>query len=172
MPRHLHLVGSEDNSHQPGEDHAAGFIMIVDDRATARSLLLGLARSIERGIRVECFSEPKAALGRATERTPDLIITDYNMPGMNGVEFVKRIRTAPNLADTPIVMVTVVEDRGVRYQALEAGATDFLTRPIDPLECLTRCRNLLALRRSQKALADRINQLEEQVLQVSSPTEN
>jgi len=99
--------------------------------------------------------------------TPDLIITDYRMPGMDGIEFTRRIRAERRLADVPIIIVTVVEDRQVRYQALENGATDFLTRPIDPQECRARCLNLLALRRSQKMVSDRAQWLEEQVMQAT-----
>ena len=144
-----------------------GFVMIVDDRGTARSLLEGLARSLDQGLLVESYADPKQALARVAELTPDLIISDYRMPGMDGVEFTRRLRALPKLVDVPIVIVTVVEDRQIRYQALEAGATDFLTRPIDPQECRARCRNLLALRRSQRVVTERAKWLEEQVMQAT-----
>ncbi len=169
QPR-LHAVntGSANDSEPPAhEDWGTGFVMIVDDRGTARSLLEGLARSIEPGLRVESFAEPQAALDRAAHSTPDLIISDYRMPGMDGVEFTRRLRAMPRLEEVPIVIVTVVEDRQIRYQALESGATDFLTRPIDPQECRARCRNLLTLRRSQKIVSDRAKWLEDQVMQAT-----
>jgi two-component system response regulator RpfG len=169
QPR-LHAVntGSANDSEPPAhEDWGTGFVMIVDDRGTARSLLEGLARSIEPGLRVESFAEPQAALERAAQSTPDLIISDYRMPGMDGVEFTRRLRAMPRLEEVPIVIVTVVEDRQIRYQALESGATDFLTRPIDPQECRARCRNLLTLRRSQKIVSDRAKWLEDQVMQAT-----
>jgi two-component system response regulator RpfG len=149
------------------EKENSGFVIIVDDRPTARSLLMGLARSLEQGLHVECFADPVAALDRAIAQTPDLIISDYRMPGMDGIEFIRRLREVPKLFEVPIVMVTVVEDRQIRYQALESGATDFLTRPIDPQECRARCRNLLALRRSQKNVLDRAKWLEDQVMQAT-----
>ena len=139
-------------------------IVIVDDRSTARSLLEGLARTLEPGVIVESYADPLDALTQMQVDTPDLIITDYRMPGMDGIEFTRRIRAERRLADVPIIIVTVVEDRQVRYQALENGATDFLTRPIDPQECRARCLNLLALRRSQKLVADRALWLEDQVM--------
>jgi two-component system response regulator RpfG len=165
----LHVVNSRSDKDMPTqrENGDAGFIMIVDDRPTARSLLMGLARSIEQGLHVECFADPLAALDRAMEQTPDLIISDYRMPEMDGIEFIRRLRSVPKLKEIPLVMVTVVEDRQVRYQALESGATDFLTRPIDPQECRARCRNLLALRRSQKSVIDRAKWLEDQVMQAT-----
>ncbi len=138
-------------------------VLIVDDRSTARSLLEGLAKSLEPGVIVESFAEPQEALERLQHATPDLIITDYRMPGIDGIEFTRRVRAEKRLADVPVIIVTVVEDRQIRYQALENGATDFLTRPIDPQECRARCINLLALRRHQKLLNDRAQWLEDQV---------
>ncbi len=142
-------------------------VVIVDDRGTARSLLEGLARTLEPGVIVESYADPQDALAQMQLSTPDLIITDYRMPGMDGIEFTRRIRSERRLADVPIIIVTVVEDRQIRYQALENGATDFLTRPIDPQECRARCLNLLALRRSQKMVTDRALWLEEQVMQAT-----
>ncbi len=142
-------------------------VVIVDDRSTARSLLEGLARTLEPGVIVESFADPLDALERMYHTPPDLIITDYRMPGMDGIEFTRRIRAERLLTEIPVIIVTVVEDRQIRYQALENGATDFLTRPIDPQECRARCLNLLALRRSQKMVADRAQWLEEQVMQAT-----
>ena len=142
-------------------------VVIVDDRSTARSLLEGLAKSLEPGIVVESFAEPQLALEHMQTSIPDLIITDYRMPGMDGIEFTRRIRAQKNLADVPLIIVTVVEDRQIRYQALENGATDFLTRPIDPQECRARCINLLALRRNQKIVSNHSQWLETQVLQAT-----
>ena len=142
-------------------------VVIVDDRSTARSLLEGLARTLEPGVVVSSFADPLEALAHMQVETPDLIITDYRMPGMDGIEFTRRVRAERRLSDVPLIIVTVVEDRQVRYQALENGATDFLTRPIDPLECRARCLNLLTLRRSQKVVADRAQWLEEQVMQAT-----
>ena len=142
-------------------------VVIVDDRSTARRLLEGLAQALEPGVVVDSFDDPQEALVFLQEVTPDLIISDYRMPGMDGIEFTRRIRAERRLADVPVVIVTVVEDRQIRYRALENGATDFLTRPIDPQECRARCLNLLALRRSQKVIADRAQWLEEQVAQAT-----
>ncbi|HSW52757.1 MAG TPA: HD domain-containing phosphohydrolase, partial [Sulfuricaulis sp.] len=139
-------------------------VVIVDDRSTARSLLEGLARTLEPGVVVESFADPLEALAQMQRVTPDLIISDYRMPGMDGIEFTRRVRAERRLADVPLIIVTVVEDRQIRYQALENGATDFLTRPIDPQEYRARCLNLLTLRRSQKMLADRAQWLEDQVM--------
>jgi len=165
----LRIVYSSTSSapHRDTRARGAARVVIVDDRSTARSLLEGLARTLEPGIIVESYADPVDALMQMQHDAPDLIITDYRMPGMDGIEFTRRIRSERRLADVPIIIVTVVEDRQIRYQALENGATDFLTRPIDPQECRARCLNLLALRRSQKLLSDRAQWLEDQVLQAT-----
>ncbi|OLE19638.1 MAG: two-component system response regulator [Betaproteobacteria bacterium 13_1_20CM_3_63_8] len=93
----------------------------------------------------------------------DLVLVDYMMPDMDGIEFVKRLRALPGYEHVPIVMITVHDDRKVRYAALDAGITDFLTKPVDARECLARCRNLLTLRRQQLVLEDRRRLLEHMV---------
>jgi two-component system response regulator RpfG len=99
----------------------------------------------------------------ATRHVSDLVLVDYMMPDMDGIEFVQRLRALPGYEHVPIVMVTVHDDRKVRYAALDAGITDFLTKPVDARECLARCRNLLTLRRQQLALEDRRRLLEHMV---------
>mgnify|MGYP001035787853 FL=1 len=151
----------EENPHARNASRA----VIVDDRGTARSLLEGLARSLEPGIVVESFGDPQDALAHLRTCVPDLVISDYRMPGMDGIEFTRRIRSEARLAGVPIIIVSVVEEREIRRLALESGASDFLTRPIDPQECRARCLNQLRLSRSQKQLAQRARQLEQQILQ-------
>jgi len=85
----------------------------------------------------------------ARKHPVDMVLTDYKMPSLDGIEVIRRLRRIFGYEDVPIVCITVVNDREVRYRALEAGATDFLIRPIDRLECGARCRNLLSLRRHE-----------------------
>ncbi len=82
---------------------------------------------------------------------------------MNGIELASRLRGFAGYEHVPFVMVTVREDRKVRYDALDAGITDFLNKPIDTRECLARCRNLVTLRRQQLILEDRRRMLETMV---------
>ena len=93
--RPLRIVPSA-NSSTPTRDvrpRGRARVVIVDDRSTARSLLEGLARTLEPGISVESFSDPFDALAQMQLNTPDLIISDYRMPGMDGIEFTRRIRS-------------------------------------------------------------------------------
>jgi two-component system response regulator RpfG len=135
----------------------------VDDQSTGRKILERLVLDITPELLVESFTDPHKALERIRDQTPDLILADYKMPIMDGLEFTKRVRAIPACGDVPLVIVTVVQDIQVRYKALEAGATDFLTRPVDQYECQARCRNLLALRKQQQIVKDRAKWLEDQV---------
>ena len=139
------------------------FVVIVDDQSTGRKILERLVLDITPEVLVESFTDPHKALERIRDQTPDLILADYKMPIMDGLEFTKRVRAIPACGDVPLVIVTVVQDIQVRYKALEAGATDFLTRPVDQYECQARCRNLLALRKQQQIVKDRAKWLEDQV---------
>jgi two-component system response regulator RpfG len=140
------------------------FIVIVDDQSTGRKILERLVLSITPELLVESFADPHKAVERIRDQTPDLILADYKMPILDGLEFTKRVRAIPACRDVPLVIVTVVQDVQIRYKALEAGATDFLTRPVDQYECQARCRNLLALRKQQQIVKDRAKWLEDQVV--------
>ncbi|WP_070104893.1 response regulator [Thiolapillus brandeum] len=129
-------------------------MVIVDDQATGRTILESIISAISPKITCRAFADAREALACCTTRVPDLLITDYKMPGMNGVELTRAVRNLPKGADVPVVVVTVVNDRKIRYESLEAGATDFLSRPFDHYECQARCRNLLLLHQHQKEAAD------------------
>jgi len=111
-------------------------------------------------VMVEGFGRPVDAVVWATRHVADLVLIDYMMPEMNGIELAKRLRALPGYEHVPIMMVTAHDDRKVRYDALDAGVTDFLIKPVDARECMARCRNLLTLRRQQLALEDKRRLLE------------
>ncbi|MFT4607630.1 MAG: two-component system response regulator RpfG [Urechidicola sp.] len=138
-------------------------VLVVDDESTGRSILTKIIQQAEKDISVEAFDNPLEAIKWLDTNHPDLIITDYRMPGINGVEFIKKIRAKDNCHDIPIMMITVVSEKEVRYDALDAGATAFLTRPIDQIECRTSCRNLLKLHEQQSIIQDRADWLARQV---------
>lgn len=138
-------------------------VLIVDDESTGRAILAKIIQQTEEDIIVKSFDNPAGALEWLDNNHPDLIITDYRMPEINGVEMIKLIRSRPDCQDIPIMMITVVSEKSVRYEALEAGATAFLTRPIDQIECRTSCRNLLKLQEQQSIIQDRADWLARQV---------
>jgi two-component system response regulator RpfG len=137
-------------------------VLILD--SSARSLLDSLARTLEPGICVDSFSDPQQALAHLQQTPPDLMLCNHHLPDLDGVAFIRHARA---LSDAPMLIATLAEDRHSRQQALESGASDVLARPLDPLEFRARCRNLLALRRSQQAQAERGQWLEAQVMQAT-----
>ncbi|HEB95847.1 MAG TPA: response regulator [Sedimenticola thiotaurini] len=138
-------------------------VLIIDDQSISRMILEELIRSIDREIQVESFASPVKALEWAKGNSHDLVITDFKMPHMDGIEFTHWFRQIPSCVDIPLVIITCVDEKSVRYRALEAGATDFLSKPIDHYECRARCRNLLQLRRQQQIIKDRARWLEQEV---------
>lgn len=141
-------------------------IVIVDDDQDSVSLLLQMLSSLE-GYSTICFTEPHKGLEWCAWSDPDLVILDYAMPGMDGIEFLRRFRALEGKRDIPLLMVTVVHEKSVRYQALEMGATDFLTKPVDSIELVARVKNMLALRRSHKQLSDLAGWLAQEVSKVT-----
>jgi PAS domain S-box-containing protein len=138
-------------------------VAIVDDRATNVKILERLAYTLSDSIEVRIFDRPQKALDTGADAPPDLLITDFNMPELDGAEFLRRFRAIPACADVPVIVITSYEDRDLRYQALEAGATDFLLSPLDHHEFRVRSRNLLTLRRQQLQLKERASALEQKI---------
>lgn len=136
-------------------------VVIVDDQATDRQILEQLTRNLAADIDVHAFRAPSDALAWLRHHQPDLLLVDYRMPEMDGVAFIRACADIPSCAGIPIVVITVVHDSELRYQVLEAGATDFLTKPLDLQECQVRCRNLLTLRRQQLIISRHARRLAE-----------
>jgi PAS domain S-box-containing protein len=136
-------------------------IVVIDDRVTNRNILAKLASSLGNDVTVRAFDDAASALDWTTENTPDLIITDFKMPRLDGAEFIRAIRQRPQCFDVPVIVVTVYEDREFRYKALEAGASDFLISPVDHHEFRVRVQNLLTMRRQQEIIRRRALTLEE-----------
>jgi len=139
---------------------ARNTVMVVDDQSTSRAILEQVVRTLDERVVVEGFARPVDAVVWATRHVADLVLVDFMMPDMDGIELVGRLRALPGYEHVPIVMVTGQDDKKVRYAALDAGITDFLTKPVDARECLARCRNLLTLRRQHLALEDKRRLLE------------
>lgn len=138
-------------------------IMIVDDQVLSRQIFKRIIASVEPDADFVMCASGEEALNHAREKAPDLVLTDYRMNGMNGIALMFALRAMPTCEDVPIVMITAVQDNEIRYQALELGATDFLRKPIDPIECRVRCRNLLRMRQQQHLIRERAEVLEERI---------
>jgi two-component system response regulator RpfG len=138
-------------------------VLIIDDLFSSRLLLAEIVRQIDGKLNLELFDTPSRALEFARNNRVDMVLTDYKLPEFDGIELVKQLRGLSHCVDIPIVVITVVDDRKVRYDALEAGATDFLIKPLDEHETRARCANLLELRRHKIVLTDQARVLQYQV---------
>lgn len=145
------------------ENSVAPLVVVIDDEFTSRLILDKVLRSVQKNIIVKTFADPIAALAWIKGNQPDLIIVDYLMSGMTGLEAVQQMRRIYSLEGVPIVVVTSLEERDIKYQVLESGATDFIIKPIDPYECRVRCRNMLHMRLQQKIILNRSQFLEQRI---------
>lgn len=137
-------------------------VLIIDDSVINLTLIKALVLKLG-----ECdpvlFDNPLTALDWCREHVPDLVIVDYMMPDMDGLQFINAFRGLHGRDEIPVLMITANDQKDVRYEALLGGANDFLTKPIDRIEFSARARNMLALRQGQKFLADRAEHLAELV---------
>lgn len=122
----------------------SGRILIVDDESSAVKALETLMR--REGFELRIATNGTAALAECASFRPDLVLLDILMPGMNGYEVCKRIKETPETRLTPVVLITGLSDSESRIRGINAGADDFLSKPIDYNELLARTRSLLKLK--------------------------
>lgn len=137
-------------------------ILMVDD---SKLNLLVYREALKKLDDVECvtFTSSAQALEWCELHTPDVVVVDYNMPAPDGLQFIEQFRRNPANTVVPIVMVTGEQQRDLRYRALQLGASDFLTKPVDVIEFRARIQNMLALADGRKKLADRAAWLAQEV---------
>ncbi len=142
-------------------------ILAVDDTPTNLALIERLLAKLP-GVETLALEDPVLALDWCAENRPDLILLDYMMPALDGLEFMRRLQALPGRAATPVIMITADLEREVRYQALELGARDFLNKPLDAAEFTARVKNQLALIDAERKLADRAAWLAEEVAKATA----
>jgi putative two-component system response regulator len=136
--------------------------LIIDDNTTSLMLLKQLVSRVD-GCEVTAFSDPAEAVRQLGHLEFDIALVDFTMPEFNGVEVIRQIRSMEKHRGVPVVMVTAENERATRLEAFDAGTTDFLTKPIDPVEFKARVRNLLALRKAEVKASDLAKRLTEQI---------
>ncbi|MBI3630552.1 MAG: response regulator, partial [Candidatus Rokubacteria bacterium] len=119
-------------------------ILVVDDTSRNVKLLADLLAA--KGYTVATADSGPAALKQIESEPPDLVLLDVVMPGMTGYEVCRKIRENPATGILPVVMVTALDPAEERVNGLEAGADDFLTKPINQPELLARVRSLLRIK--------------------------
>jgi signal transduction histidine kinase len=136
---------------EPEIEHP-GRVLVVDDVAANTRLMSGILRIA--GYEVDVANDGLAALSHleTAEEVPDVVLLDVMMPGMDGFEVCRRIKSAPETAGVQVVMVTALNETRDRVQALEAGADDFLNKPVDNLEVVARVKSLVRIKRQRDDL--------------------
>ncbi len=147
-----------------------GRILIVDDiEANIRVLTVRLEAEY---YQVICAMNGQSAIQMAREQSPDLILLDVMMPGMDGFETCRRLKNDPITQHIPVIMVTALDGQDDRVRGLQAGADDFLSKPIDDIALFARVRSLLRLNAGLEELRSHmaLNQITEDLTDSSALT--
>jgi signal transduction histidine kinase len=139
-----------DQEQMPESTTASGRILVVDDQpANLRVVSTLLSRN---GYDVVPAGTGNEALEQALAHTPDLVLLDMLMPGMDGFELLEEMRRHPSLQDMPVIFLTAAQDRELLLRAFDSGAVDYVTKPFIPEELLARVGAHVALKQARDRL--------------------
>jgi len=150
-------------SRQPS--HGAPIVLVVDDGETNRALVLAYLSDLD--CRLRTAEDGPSALAAIEAEPPDLVLLDVQMPGMDGYEVCRRIKARPRGRLLPVVMLTALDHANDRVLALESGADDFMTKPVDRVELVARVRSALRL----KAVYDNLDSAEQVIFSLAAAVE-
>jgi signal transduction histidine kinase len=153
----LQNAGRSGRGHRASDTNSPGLVLIVDD-IPANVRLLASILKIAGFNTISAESGPQA-LEMLNEHSPDVMLLDVMMPDMDGFEVCQLVRSNPATEFLPVVMVTALHDTKDRLKALEVGADDFLTKPVDNVEVVARVKSLLRVKRQQDALTTAYDEL-------------
>ncbi len=138
-------------------------ILIVDDNSENLSLLMRMLW--QDGFRALAAESGEQTLEILEHTLPDLFLIDIMMPGMDGYELTRRIRSDAKTSDLPIIMVTSLTSKEDRLKSVKAGANDFVSKPVDKVELRVRMNSLLKMKQAQDAIKRHKEHLEEMIYQ-------
>ncbi|HKG53979.1 MAG TPA: response regulator, partial [Anaerolineales bacterium] len=130
-------------------------VLIVDDDLTARETLVAMLEGEHYDLQLA--KDGTQALQMLEQIQPDLILLDVMMPGMDGYEVCRRVRSTPQFAEVPIILLTALDDRASLVRGIESGADDFLSKPADRRELTARVRTITRLNRYRTLMEQREN---------------
>ena len=139
----------------PSADATPATVLVVDDEAWNRMLAEAILE--DDGYRIVTADDGEEALARVAEERPDAILLDVMMPRLDGFEVCRRLKSSRRTFFIPVMMLTALADAESKIQGLEAGADDFLNKPINRIELRTRLRSLLRIRRLRNELDSTAN---------------
>lgn len=142
-------------------------VLMIDDNELNLAVYRNALKPVD-GVNCIEFTSSQAALEWSRRHEADVVLVDYDMPGQNGLEFIEHFRQLGGSAEIPIIMITGLSERDIRYRALDLGAADFLTKPVDIAEFRARIRNMLALSDGRKKLANRARWLASEVARATA----
>src|ERR1700681_3193347 len=130
--------------------HTRDQIMAVDDQPETLKLLEDMLR--QRGYLVRSFPRGRLALAAASQRPPDLILLDINMPEMNGYEVCERLKSTEEVSGSPVIFLSALNETQDKVKAFRSGAVDYISKPFQFEEVHARVETHLKLHELQRAL--------------------
>jgi putative two-component system response regulator len=140
-------------------------VLVVDDGAANRQLMEAYLAEID--CTVLMADNGSTALSLIAETSPDLVLLDVQMPDMDGYEVCRSIKAGPKGRLLPVVMITALNSTGDRVRALEAGADDFMSKPVERVEVVARVRSALRL----KSVYDTLDSAEQVIFALATAVE-
>ncbi len=143
------------------DDTAVPYILIVDDNRSDLCLLEAILRS--HGLKSYSLTNPTEVFERCRAAQPEVILLDISMPEMNGFQVCTQLKNDPQLSDIPILFLTAMGEVADKIRGFKAGGSDFLVKPYEPSELIARVSTQINLRRTQRELACRNQELKEEI---------
>jgi two-component system, OmpR family, alkaline phosphatase synthesis response regulator PhoP len=138
----------------------ASKVLIVDDNPQNLELLSAYIEDIP-NVAIIPATNGMEALARVADNQPDLILLDIMMPRMSGFEVCRQLKADPRTRDIQVIMVTALNELGDHERAVDCGTDEFLTKPVNRVELVTRVKSLLRVRHLKRELSQTLQELDE-----------
>ena len=123
-------------------DYSEVKVLVVDDMVTMQTVIKTILRDMG-VVKIALAYNGKEALDKAVRLKFDLIISDWDMPKMTGVELLRTVRSEPEITDTPFLMITANSDKQKVLEAVQANVTDYIAKPFQPIALMNKVKKIL-----------------------------